>query len=74
MPEPVRVTSKVRKPLSESAITDFAHIGAIVHSLTLVHLISRKFCKRELQKRLRTYFLAYIVLQVEKDLTELEMY
>ena len=40
MLEPVRVTSKVRKPLSKSGTINFAHVGETVHSLTLVHLFS----------------------------------
>ena len=40
IPEPVRVTFKVRKPLSKSGIINFAHVGDTVHSLTLAHLFS----------------------------------
>lgn len=40
IPEPVRVTFKVRKPLSKSGIVNFAHVGDTVHSLTLAHLFS----------------------------------
>ena len=40
IPEPVRVTSKVRKSFSKSGMISFAHVGATVRSLTLVHFCS----------------------------------
>lgn len=36
MPEPVRVTSKVRKPLSKSGIISFAHLGPLVFLILFV--------------------------------------